>query len=52
MNLMRPGSLSQIAVILRMKHISKAGRGRSSFVDKWEPPERLVTPPHKLRVGG
>ena len=32
MNLMRPGSLSQIAVILRMEHISKAGRARSSFV--------------------
>ena len=32
MNLMRLGSISQIAVIPRMEHISKAGRARSSFV--------------------
>ena len=32
MNLMRPASISRIAVVLRREHISKAGGARSSMV--------------------
>ena len=50
MNLMGPGSISEIAAIIRMEHISKAGDTRRSFIEGMQPPARLATPRHKLLV--
>ena len=50
MNLMGPGSISEIAAIAGMERISKAGDTRRSFIERMQPPARLATPRHKLLV--
>ena len=47
---MGPGSISEIAAITRMEHISKAGAARRSFIERMQPPARLATLRHKLMV--
>ena len=50
MNLIRLGTLSQIAAMPVVERIGKAGIARSSFIEGMHPPERLATPRHKLLV--
>ena len=50
MNLMGPGTLSRVAAITRVEHISKTGDTRRSFIERMEPPARLAGPRHKQLV--
>ena len=47
---MGPGSISEIAAITRMEHISKTGDTRRSFIERMQPPARLAGPRHKQLV--